>query len=97
MSRSDDQWLGHCEDCTLSPTELQVLCLITAGLSDKEIAETLGKSWTTVRTHCSHILSKTACRNRVELARFAIKAGLVSVEWTERTEILQMHDYKQLS
>lgn len=75
-----------CATTTLSTTELDVLRLIAAGLSDQEIAIHLGKSWNTIRTHRSHILIKTACRNSVELTRFAVMAGLVTVEWPEGNE-----------
>lgn len=52
----------------LTAREKQVLRLVTRGRTDREIAEELGVSFWTVRTHVGHLLSKLGSRNRVELA-----------------------------
>jgi two-component system, NarL family, response regulator DevR len=53
----------------LSPRERDVLRLIEAELTDRQIAELLGISPRTVATHVSSILHKLGVRNRAEAAR----------------------------
>jgi DNA-binding NarL/FixJ family response regulator len=53
----------------LSPRERDVLRLIEEGLTDRQIAESLGISSRTVATHVSSILHKLGVRNRAEAAR----------------------------
>ncbi|MFG2889146.1 LuxR C-terminal-related transcriptional regulator [Streptomyces sp. NPDC048248] len=50
----------------LSPREREVLRLMTAGLTNVRIAETLHLSPTTVKTHVSTILRKLGVTNRVQ-------------------------------
>jgi DNA-binding NarL/FixJ family response regulator len=52
----------------LTDREREVLTLLADGATNAQIAETVGLTETTVKTHVSHILAKTGCRNRVELA-----------------------------
>jgi DNA-binding CsgD family transcriptional regulator len=55
----------------LTPREAEVLTLIVAGLTYAEIARALVVGEKTVSTHVSHLLQKTATRNRGELAELA--------------------------
>lgn len=48
--------------------ETQVAHLVAEGLEDMEIADRLGVSYQTVKTHVKSLLRKLAVRNRVELA-----------------------------
>ncbi|WP_211360054.1 response regulator transcription factor [Actinocorallia herbida] len=64
-------------DSILTPREEEVVKLIAEGNSTKEIAETLFISVKTVDRHRSNILAKLGMRDRLELARYAIRAGLV--------------------
>jgi len=50
----------------LSPRERQILELMRAGRTDKEIAQQLGVSFWTVRTHIGALLRKLGVRNRTE-------------------------------
>jgi DNA-binding NarL/FixJ family response regulator len=61
----------------LSERELDVLRLIVAGNSDREIAETLYISKRTVTTHVSNIFNKLGLNTRAEAAAFAVRNGLV--------------------
>ena len=61
----------------LSPREGDVLRLIVAGRTSKEIAEALTLAPPTVNTHRKNLLVKTRCRNTAELVRFAVSYGLV--------------------
>jgi NarL family two-component system response regulator LiaR len=52
----------------LSQREADVLCLISKGKTDWEIAEELIIAIRTVNTHVGHILNKTGATNRSEAA-----------------------------
>jgi len=56
---------------SLTPTELQVLELVTEGRSNPMIAERLNMSRETVKTHLSHIYRKLDLNNRTQLAAAA--------------------------
>ena len=64
-------------DVDLTPRELEILRLIAASYTAKEIAETLSISPKTVAAHRSHILRKLGVKDRVALTRYAMKRGLV--------------------
>ncbi|MGH1540656.1 MAG: response regulator transcription factor [Arenicella sp.] len=64
----------------LSKRELDVLTLIASGITQREIAGRLHISLRTVETHMTRIRAKTGLGNNAEIARYAIKIGLVSVE-----------------
>jgi two-component system NarL family response regulator len=57
----------------LSARERDVLALIAEGLRNREIAERLVISETTVKTHVRHVLEKLRFRNRAEAAAFAAR------------------------
>jgi DNA-binding NarL/FixJ family response regulator len=61
----------------LTPREEEVVKLIAEGHSSKEIAETLVISAKTVDRHRANILQKLGLRDRLDVTRFAIRAGLV--------------------
>ncbi|MCH8832335.1 MAG: response regulator transcription factor [Chloroflexi bacterium] len=60
----------------LSLREVEVLRLISAGKTDREIAEELFISFRTVGNHVRNILNKTNTANRTEAATFAAHQGL---------------------
>ena len=61
----------------LTPREEQITKLIAEGNSAKDIADALTISVKTVDRHRANILQKLGLRDRLELARFAIRTGLV--------------------
>ena len=63
----------------LTPRETEVLKLIAAGLSNKEIAEALVLSEKTVKNHINNIFSKLHVYDRGQAMLFAIRQGLVKV------------------
>lgn len=66
------------EDNLLSERELQVLRLIAAGKTGREIAEELTISQHTVDRHRANLLVKLQVHNKVQLVQFAIQRGLLS-------------------
>jgi DNA-binding NarL/FixJ family response regulator len=64
---------------SLSPREQEILVLISKGLSNPQVASTLGVSRATVRTHLEHIYSKLDVSNRTEAVTEGIKKGLIEL------------------
>lgn len=62
----------------LTNRELDVLCLIVAGGTNKEIATQLHISVHTVKNHIHHILDKLQVSNRHEAAEVAVKKRLIN-------------------
>jgi DNA-binding CsgD family transcriptional regulator len=61
----------------LSAREVEVLRLLAAGQTNREIADALFLSIPTINTHVAHILTKTKTENRAAAAAFAQRYGLV--------------------
>lgn len=59
----------------LTPRERQVLGLIAEGRRGREIAETLGVSAETVKTHRRNLMAKLGLRNVAEVVRYALKTA----------------------
>lgn len=55
----------------LTPREREVLCLIGDGSTNREIAEKLFVSESTVKTHVMHLFDRLDLRNRAQLAIYA--------------------------
>jgi NarL family two-component system response regulator LiaR len=68
---------GQKSGADLTQSEREVLALMVEGLSNKEIAERLTVSQSTVKFHVSNILSKLGVGSRTEAVAFAIKNKLV--------------------
>jgi predicted ATPase/class 3 adenylate cyclase/DNA-binding CsgD family transcriptional regulator len=64
----------------LSAREREIIALLAGGASNAKIAETLFVTPNTVRTHLDRIRDKTGARNRAELTRYAIQAGIEPVD-----------------
>lgn len=62
----------------LTARELEVLQLISKGMSNQEIANQLVVAEPTVRTHVSRILDKLHLANRVQATLYAMREGLTS-------------------
>ena len=69
--------LGSITSDKLTSAEISVLRELTKGGSNKEIADALSISETTVRSHISNMLAETGFANRTELAIKARVEGLV--------------------
>ena len=61
---------------TLTTREGEVLALIARGMSNAEIADSLGLSIETIRTHVKHVYMKTGARDRAHAVIIAYETGL---------------------
>ena len=69
--------LGLSSNTEFTQRELEVLRLMTRGMSNSSIAGELGISENTVKSHIQHMLDKTGYKNRTELAIEARIRGIV--------------------
>jgi DNA-binding CsgD family transcriptional regulator len=65
---------------TLTPRELEVLRLICEGYSTNAVAAKLGVSIKTAACHRHRIMGKAGVGNSVQMLRWAIRQGLVTVD-----------------
>jgi DNA-binding CsgD family transcriptional regulator len=63
-----------------TPREFDVLQLICEGRTSKQVAARLGISLKTAVTHRARLLEKAGAQNAVQLLRWALKNGLVSLD-----------------
>lgn len=69
--------IGLAKSYEFTARELEVLRLMTSGATNAAIGDALCMSENTVKTHIRHMLEKTGCENRTELAIKARVSGLV--------------------
>jgi DNA-binding NarL/FixJ family response regulator len=69
--------LSGASEPRLSPRERQLLGLVGRGMTDREIADELTISLTTVHSHLDRIRDKTGRRRRTQLTRLALDLDLV--------------------
>jgi DNA-binding NarL/FixJ family response regulator len=62
----------------LTRRELEVLTRLAEGMKVRDVARSLGISANTVENHKAHVMRKLGLHKNVDLARFAIRHGLVS-------------------
>jgi two-component system response regulator NreC len=65
---------------SLSAREREILHLIATGRSNREIAEVLNISEHTVHNHRARLMEKLGVHDRIELLKYAIRRGIISVE-----------------
>jgi DNA-binding NarL/FixJ family response regulator len=66
----------------LTSRQREILCLVAAGQSYKEVGAALSISEHTVKYHMREILDRLHLRNRGEVVAYALRSGLVRVEQT---------------
>ena len=59
------------EAVRMTPREREVIALIAAGESNKEIASTLGVATHTVKSHVRNVMDKLALHSRLQIAAYA--------------------------
>ena len=62
----------------LSSREMEVIALIVAGYTNKDLARELGISENTAKHHLTNIFDKLGVSNRLELVLYAVDHGLVA-------------------
>jgi DNA-binding NarL/FixJ family response regulator len=60
----------------LTPREIEVLCLVARGASNKEIAAALVISEKTARNHVERTYAKIGVSNRIGASMYALQQGL---------------------
>ena len=75
--QAPEQAAAHTTTDALSVREIEVLELIANGKTNKEIADDLLITPNTVKNHLSNILDKLHLQNRIQLAVYAVRQGLV--------------------
>lgn len=63
----------------LTAREHEIVRSVASGLRNAEVGERLSITEATVKTHLNNIFQKLGLRDRLELVRYAIRTGLVSV------------------
>jgi two-component system NarL family response regulator len=76
-SRVAEKLAERMSGATLTARELEVLRLIVAGRSNKEIGSALFISEATVKTHVNSLLSKLGVEDRTQAATTALQRGIV--------------------
>jgi DNA-binding NarL/FixJ family response regulator len=69
----------HATDDDLSPREIDVLRLIAAGNSNKQIADRLSIGEGTVKTHVANLLSKLSASDRAHAVSIGLKRGIIEL------------------
>jgi len=65
-------------DVRLSQREREVLTSVAHGYTNQQIADSLGLSVKTVETYRARVAEKVGLRNRADLVRYALEAGLLA-------------------
>lgn len=61
--------MGFVSTYGITPREIELIRLVGRGMSNREIADAMGISFTTVRTHVYNVFQKTGAGSRVDLLR----------------------------
>jgi DNA-binding NarL/FixJ family response regulator len=64
-------------EAPLSPREIEILQKVAYGATTKEVADQLGISFHTVKTHLERIFEKLGANDRAQAVAIAIRQGLV--------------------
>ena len=64
-------------DLGITPRELEILQLISSGLSNREIADKLFVSENTVKTHSSRVFDKLNAKRRTQAVQIGKELGLI--------------------
>ena len=76
---------ANLRDVGITPRELEILGLIAAGLSNRQIGDRLFITESTVKTHAYRLFDKLDVRRRVQAVQRGRELGLISWGVDERT------------
>ncbi|HZO80370.1 MAG TPA: response regulator transcription factor [Candidatus Binataceae bacterium] len=68
----------------LTMRETEIVKLVAGGMRNAEVARQLSLAESTVKTHLNNVFQKLALRDRVALAHYALRAGLIGVRGPRR-------------
>lgn len=71
------------KQAALAPRDRTILLLIAAGNNNLEIARTLGYGQQSIANHISYVVRKFGVKNRIQLAIYALKTGLINLDEIE--------------
>jgi two-component system NarL family response regulator len=71
--------VGRLSEEDLTHRELEILSLVAKGKSNKQVANALGISEGTVKTHVKNILEKLDATSRTEAVAVAVRRGLIMI------------------
>lgn len=77
LSVGRESEVGSGESHALTEREREIVGLVASGLTNREIGQRLGLSVRTVETHRANVMRKLQLRTTAELARYAVRAGLI--------------------
>ena len=72
------QW-GASNSKQLTSREVEIVCCVSVGMRNAEIGERLSIAEATVKTHLNNIFQKLELRDRVELAVYALRHGMITL------------------
>ena len=70
--------ISSCAPVALSPREIEIISLISDGLSNKQIADKLFLSTHTVMTHRKNIMSKLGVNNTAGIVMYAVRENIIN-------------------
>lgn len=74
------QLSGFFPEVALTPREIEVLSLVSRGLGNKEVADTLGTAAGTIKAHVQSILSKLGAKDRTHAVTLALRRGIIHLD-----------------
>jgi len=77
LSESDEREKAGCSGITLSEREIEIIKLISDGLTNKEIADQIFLSTHTVNTHRKNIMNKLGIKNTAGIVIYAVKENII--------------------
>jgi DNA-binding NarL/FixJ family response regulator len=75
---------NHATDDRLSEREVEVLRLISAGNSNKQIADRLSIGEGTVKTHVANLTSKLGANDRTHAVTIGLKRGIIELDLSQK-------------
>ena len=82
LRRRQEDGAGDQGQRELTPREKEIVALIAAGASSKEVAKKLFLSVSTIETHRANLMRKMGARNVAQLVHYALQHGLVNASST---------------